>query len=96
MAVVNDAKAAGISVILMTVQPAGNLTGWTAGMQAQLVALNALIRATSGVTVVDAYSMTGSISDATKLHATYDSGDGLHPSAAGSARLALEVRRSLP
>lgn len=89
-AVVDAALAASWKVVLFTVLPFKNYSGWTAGKQTILDSLNALILAKSAtdLIIVDAYSDFESSAGSDTMKAAYDVGDGLHPNQAGSNQLA--------
>ena len=97
--ILDEARNAGKRVVPVTLLPRGASAGWTGAMQTALTDLNALIMAycstysSSGVVCVDAYN--SSLRTGTNLNATYDSGDGLHPNAAGTAYLAGLISAAL-
>lgn len=93
----NAIRSAGLTLIPCTVMPFGNYTGWSAGKQTELAALNASIAsyaATNSLTLVDLYAGMGD-TDPTKLKASYDCGDGLHPNQAGANQMATLVATAL-
>lgn len=92
---ISDARADGRRVVISTVLPRSNSSGWTGAMQTQLLALNTTIRGWSdppGVSVVDGYALLGDGTDPTIMLAAYDSGDHLHPSGTGKRVLAAAVK----
>lgn len=94
--IVDDALGEGMTVIVGTAAPRGGDASWDAGKQAELVSLNASIRAKGGVTVIDAYDLFGDSGDATIIdEATYGVGDGIHVNDAGHALLASEYGDAL-
>ena len=88
------ALAEGARLYLVTVMPFSNFSGWTTAKQQVLTDLNTLIRnycaTTPNCTLIDAYNSTLRVG--TALNPAYDSGDGLHPSQAGSDVLATLIR----
>jgi len=89
------AKALGMTVVAMTVMPwKGNATYWTAGRQAVTDALNTWIASeatANGYLLVDTFTLMEDPLNPDYLLPAYDSGDGLHPSAAGKAAIASAV-----
>lgn len=89
------AKALGMTVVAMTVMPwKGNATYWTAGRQAVTDALNSWIiseASANGYLLVDTFTLMEDPLNPDYLLPAYDSGDGLHPSAAGKAAIASAV-----
>jgi lysophospholipase L1-like esterase len=94
------ARARGMTVVVVSVTPWGNWFEWTAGKQTETLAYNALLSAwatTNGQTYVDAYTaLSAGGGTPEDLAAIYDSGDGLHPNAAGSVLLANTVGGGIP
>lgn len=88
-----------ITVLLGTLTPAGNAEGILklhAGADDRREAVNDFIRSTDIADgVVDFDAAVRDPADAAALAAAYDSGDGLHPSAAGYARMAAAVDLAL-
>jgi lysophospholipase L1-like esterase len=86
-ALIAKVKATGARVVLMTVLPAGASYDptYTAGMEATRDALNALIRGTQGVTVVDLDPL---LQGAGEPPALAQSLDGLHLNPAGAVIVA--------
>jgi acyl-CoA thioesterase I len=81
-------RDAGAKVAACTILPAGASAGWTAGKQAILDEVNAwILDAVSGATDVDyrvdTYTAMEDGVTPDNLNALYDSGDGVHPNAAG-------------
>lgn len=87
-------RATGARVVLLTVLPAGTSTSpsYTAAMETQRDALNALIRGTSDVTVVDLDPLLQGAGEPPALSATLD---GLHLNAAGATTVATAIRNAL-
>lgn len=88
---VTTAKAAGLDVVVVNIGPWKNYVGWSAGEQTTTDNYNAWLAtqdSVQGFTLVDIYTALESGSSADELDASYDSGDGLHPNAAGSAVVA--------
>lgn len=96
LTIVTEAKGAGMQVVLLTVLPFKNATGWSSAKQTELEALNVSIRGTSGVTVVDTYPQFEDPSNLTAMLVTYDSGDHLHPNQVGRDRLGALVLAAIP
>lgn len=82
-AIVDDALAEGLEVILCSTTPFGSHADYTAPRQAELLALRALFAAKAGVTFVDLYTLGADPDDATALNPDWDYGDGKHYNAAG-------------
>jgi lysophospholipase L1-like esterase len=92
--VYQEALSEGMRVLAVRLTPWAAAGSWSPAKQTQTDALNALIDATSLVVPVNTDSMgTGS---PLVLAAAYDSGDGLHPNAAGSTSLAALVQAANP
>lgn len=82
----DEIRADGLHLTIGTILPFGNYVQWNASKQTELEALNTLIRnycTANGVTCVDFYN--SAIRSGVALAAPYDSGDGIHPNAAGGA-----------
>ena len=98
--ILDAARVRGMSVVVVSVTPWGNWAEWTAGRQTETLALNALLSAwatTNGQTYVDAYTaLSAGGGTPEDLAAIYDSGDGLHPNAAGTTLLATTVGGGIP
>jgi acyl-CoA thioesterase-1 len=79
------AHNAGTRVAAVTILPRGTSSGWSAGKQTILDNVNTWIlnTATDVDFRVDAYPIFEDGTTPDKLKAAYDSGDGLHPNAAG-------------
>ncbi len=94
------ARAQGMTVRPMTICPWKNAAGWTAGRQTETEALNTMIRdygTTNSLAVIDCYAgLGGEGGDPAVLLAIYNSGDNIHPNAAGAAALAGLVAASSP
>jgi len=84
----------GCTPVLITLLPAGTSPAWDgAPMQAQLDALNALIRtyaSTNSVPIWDGYAAMGEPGNPTMLATAYGP-DGLHPNQAGADVIAAAV-----
>lgn len=96
-AIYDNAIASGMTVVVLTLFPLGGWGSWTAPIQAQLEALNTWILthcATPGFICVDTYN--SALRSGISIAAPYDSGDGLHPNAAGEAVVAALVKAALP
>lgn len=95
--ILNDARSRGMTVVVLGVTPWKNWVEWTAGRQTETDSYNALLSAwagANGATYVSTDSLgTGS---PLALAPAYDSGDGLHPNAAGSTALAALVAGAAP
>lgn len=98
--ILDDARARGMVVVPVYVTPWGLWPEWTAGRQTETLAYNALLQTycnTYSLTCIDAYSaLSAGGGSSQNLNAIYDSGDGLHPNAAGSALLATTVSAAFP
>ncbi len=93
----DEAIAAGMDVHPMTLSPASNRAGWNGTKQTQLETLNAAILAycaAQGLVCIDLYN--SALRDGTALAAAYDSGDGVHPNAAGESLIAQLVVAAHP
>jgi len=89
------AHAAGSTVVALTTSPWGGYVSWSAGKQTQTEALNALVMAsTIPDYTIDLYALMGD-SDPKLLNPTYNFGDGLHYSEAGTAFIAATVATAL-
>ncbi len=100
---IQEANAAGMKVILTTILPKGGAPGWNqTPMQDRLEEYNTLIRNycvanPTLATCVDAYATFGGQGgDPKVMQLIYDSGDGVHPNAVGSALLATIVNAASP
>jgi lysophospholipase L1-like esterase len=92
---VHRLRAAGVRPFLGTLTPSGGFAspGYTdADALEDRAALNAWIRGQSLATVIDFDRALADPSDPNRLLPGYDSGDHLHPNAAGYARMAGEIR----
>jgi len=83
----------GAMVIACYVPPRNNSAGWSAGKQAILDLVNVWIASTAVNVdcVIDTYTLLEDPVTPDQLLAAYDSGDHVHPSAAGYAALADEI-----
>lgn len=85
----NNLIADGKTVLLSTVLPFKNATGYTGAKQTQLDSLNALIRARLGVTLIEGHNgLRDNGGDPLQLNPAYNSGDSLHINAAGAQAFA--------
>lgn len=90
------AKSQGVPVIVATCSPFGDYAFWSAARETQALAYNALVAGLASsddnVYLLDVFNVMNDPGTFDIL-AAYDSGDGLHPSSAGSAAIAaaLEV-----
>jgi lysophospholipase L1-like esterase len=95
--VFNAAKAQGMTVVPVLPTPWAATVGWTAPKQTETDSLKTLLQTwctNNGATCVNTDSLgTGS---PLVLAAGFDSGDGLHPNAAGAAALAALVQAASP
>lgn len=77
--------------VVVCLLPFGNYTSWDSDKEAKRVAINDWIKANADHWIdLDAALGDGSPTQPA-LIAEYDSGDGLHPSAAGNTRMASEL-----
>ena len=93
----DEARADGLTVKVGTILPWSNYASWTAGKQTETLALNASILSyctTNSLSCVDFYN--SAIRTGTALGAGYDSGDGIHPNAAGGALMATLWAAAFP
>lgn len=89
---VNRAHARGVKVLLGTLLPFKGAGYWNEGNEAKRQALNTWIRTQrSADGVVDFDAALRDAADPQVLNAAYDSGDHLHPNAAGAAAMAQAV-----
>ncbi|MBS0429805.1 MAG: SGNH/GDSL hydrolase family protein [Proteobacteria bacterium] len=89
---VNRAHARGVKVLLGTLLPFKGAGYWNEGNEAKRQTLNAWIRTQrSADGVVDFDAALRDAADPQVLNAAYDSGDHLHPNAAGTAAMAQAV-----
>lgn len=92
----STAAALGMTVVAMTVTPWSGSANWNASRQTATETLNTWIRAqalASGYALVDGYTLLGDGAGA--LLAAYDSGDHIHPNAAGRQLIGRAVRTAL-
>ena len=90
-----EALAQGMKVVAVNMTPWANAATWNAGRQTQTDSLKALISGTGGGVVVVSTDSLGTGSPLA-LTGGNDSGDHLHPSAAGNAALATLVQAANP
>jgi lysophospholipase L1-like esterase len=88
-----SAQGQGARVVAMTTLPFGAAASWTAGRQVQLDALNTSVMASGANIKIDLYTALEGTPDT--LNAIYDSGDGIHPNAAGTALMASTIATAL-
>jgi lysophospholipase L1-like esterase len=88
-----SAHTAGLKILLTTITPCSGASSCTAGFETQRQAYNAWVRA--GTTADGFVDFDHAIGNAAALAAAYDSGDHLHPNAAGQDMLANAVDPSL-
>lgn len=95
-----DARARGIKAIITGTMPWKNSGGWTAGKQTETVAYNSAMSTWAGANgaffVPTIASMGGGGADPDVLLGIYDSGDLIHPNAAGAQQLASLVQAQNP
>ncbi len=99
IAVFNEAKALGMTVIVTGIMPWKNSTGWSAGKNTEGIAYNTAVEAwavSNGGHYVATATMGGQGGDADILLTTLDSGDLIHPNVAGAAALAALVQPVMP
>lgn len=94
---VSSAHTAGLRILLTTITPCAGASSCGTGFESARQAYNTWVRAgTSGADgYVDFATVLGGSATATGILAGYDSGDHLHPNAAGGAVLADAVNTSL-
>ncbi|WP_304303590.1 SGNH/GDSL hydrolase family protein [Pseudacidovorax intermedius] len=85
---VDRARARGLKVLLGTLLPFEGSGYWSEANEARREAVNRWIRGRQDVAVVDFDAALRDPADARRLAARYDSGDHLHPNAAGTAAMA--------
>lgn len=88
-------RAADIIPVVLCVGPWKAHASWSAGRQTVTDAYNAWLLARTDILTVDIYAPLEDPSTADTLLAAYDNGDGLHPSAAGSAVIQARVTNVL-
>lgn len=94
--IANEALDDGLHVVLMNLLPMGNYSGWNSMRQSQMEVFNAAIAAyvppegmSARYQLLDLYQeFTAGGENPHDMHPDYDSGDGLHPGAAGVTRMA--------
>lgn len=94
------ARAAGVAVIVTSIMPWKNASGWTAGTQTATDDYNTLAAAwasANGQRFINLYGpMGGQGGDAAVLLTTFDSGDHIHPNATGINAIAEFARQAVP
>lgn len=98
--ILDAARAASMKLVVCTVLPYGNYSGWSSAQQTQLDAYNASLRSyvssnPSSCVLWDGYAAMGG-TPATALASGYDNGDGLHPNQAGTDFIAAQVAAVMP
>ncbi len=96
-ATMDEARADGMTVVVLTGTPCANNGTWNGTKQTTLEGVNTALRnyaTLHSLTLVDTYVLLGA-ADPTKLLAAYDSGDGIHPSQAGLDAIAAAVKTAL-
>jgi hypothetical protein len=86
IAVLDDAKARGMQVLVTGIMPWKNSAGWDSAKQAEGETYNALVQAwasSNSSTYVDTASLGGGGGDPLVIAAAYDSGDQIHPNGTG-------------
>lgn len=78
----------GIAVAVCTVPPRGGSASWDATKETQRLSLNTSIRALTTVTAVNLETALGGVGSPLALAVSLDSGDALHPNAAGHVAIA--------
>ena len=95
-----DARARGMKVIITGIMPWKNSAGWTLAKQTETVAYNSAMSTWAGANgafyVPTIASMGGGSGDADILLGAYDSGDLIHPNAAGALQFATLVNAVTP
>lgn len=95
-----DARARGMKVIITGIMPWKNSAGWTLAKQTETVAYNSAMSTWAGANgaffVPTIASMGGGGADPDVLLGIYDSGDLIHPNAAGALQLATLVFAQTP
>lgn len=95
---VSAASAVGLQTIVVGPAPYGGAAVWTSEIQTELDNYMAWLAANDtvvGFTHVEIYSALEDDISADNLEADYDSGDGRHPNAAGSAVIADQINTAL-
>lgn len=90
-ALVDDAIDDGMKVVLVITSGFGNSGSWSAPLQAVFEQLRTLMLEKSGVEIVDLYTGMADPANPIDLNQLYDSGDGLHWNAAGTAAAAALI-----
>ena len=92
--IVEDAHAAGLKIICSTLTPFGGYGAWSSDGETARAQVNSFVRGSGCDAVLDQDTATHDPNNPTAFLAAYDSGDHLHPNAAGDrAGLVLRVRR---
>ena len=95
-----DARSRGVKVIVTGIMPWKNSAGWTLAKQTETVAYNSAMSTWAGANgafyVPTIASMGGGGGDPDVLAVAYDSGDLIHPNAAGALQLATLVFAQTP
>jgi hypothetical protein len=97
--VFTDALSRGRRVVVTSILPWGATVGWSADKQSKGDDYGVLLQAwaaANGMPFVSLASMGGQGGNPYVLQTIYDSGDGLHPNAAGAAEIARLVSLANP
>ena len=89
-AIYQDCRVAGIVPVPMTITPWAGYVNWTQARENVRLAVNSWIRGL-GSPLVDLETVVGDGNTPPALQAQYDSGDHLHPNAAGSQAIAAAI-----
>jgi lysophospholipase L1-like esterase len=96
--IADEARAEGITVVLLTTPPFGNSVLWSSARETQLQALRTSILnycTANSLNCVDANTILHDPANPTKLLPANDYGDGTHMTAAGNAALVTPLRTAL-
>lgn len=89
---INSARARGVRVLGATLTPWRGAPGYNSDREATRQGVNTWIRNSGAFdAVVDFDAATGTLSDPARFYRTYDSGDAIHPSAAGYQAMASAI-----
>ncbi|WP_242371190.1 SGNH/GDSL hydrolase family protein [Anaeromyxobacter sp. SG26] len=96
-AIYDEALSEGMRVVPVTVLPFRGWRAWTSSIELQRTKLNAWILEYCSLTGVECVDAASQMDDGTgALRPEFDGGDHLHPSQAGTDRLAELVRSAFP
>lgn len=88
----SETRTAGARLIVATIPPFGRSEYWSENAERARQEMNQWLRTSLPVAaVLDIANVLADSSDPTRLRATYDSGDGLHPNDAGHEAIGLAV-----